>query len=79
MAYQRALRVWMMAAYVEGRPMPSRSSSFTRLASLNRGGGSVKCWVGVICRTVTRSPAASRGIGARSSSVLPSSGSCTSW
>lgn len=29
----------MMAAYVEGRPMPSSSSSRTRLASLKRAGG----------------------------------------
>jgi len=36
-AYQRVRSVEMMAAYVDGRPMPSRSSSFTRLASLNRG------------------------------------------
>ena len=31
--------------------MPSRSSSFTRLASEKRGGGSVKCCDGVISRT----------------------------
>src|SRR6266702_3454084 len=41
-AYQRILRVEMMLAYVDGRPIPRRSSSFTRLASLNRGGGSRK-------------------------------------
>ncbi len=38
----------MIDAYVDGRPMPSRSSSLTRLASEKRGGGSVKCWLGVI-------------------------------
>ena len=38
----------MIDAYVDGRPMPSRSSSLTRLASEKRGGGSVKCCVGVI-------------------------------
>ena len=43
----------MIVAYVDGRPIPRRSSSFTRLASLNRGGGSVKCWLGVIFWTVT--------------------------
>ena len=59
--------------------MPSRSSSFTRLASLKRGGGSVKCWLGVIFWTVTGSPRSSAGIGARSSRLLPSSGSCASW
>ena len=40
--------------------MPSRSSSFTRLASENRGGGSVKCCDGVISRTSTRSPCGER-------------------
>ena len=53
--------------------MPSRSSSFTRLASENRGGGSVKCCDGVISRTSTWSPWASGGIGGRSSIVFPSS------
>ena len=33
----------MMAEYVEGRPIPRSSSSFTSEASLKRGGGSVKC------------------------------------
>ena len=41
----------MIDAYVDGRPMPSRSSSFTRLASEKRGGGSVKCCDGVIALT----------------------------
>ena len=36
----------MIDAYVLGRPMPRRSSSFTSDASLNRGGGCVKCCVG---------------------------------
>src|SRR5213080_1012407 len=68
-AYHRILSVEMMLAYVDGRPIPSRSSSFTKLASLKRGGGSVKCWLGVICLTVTTSPSASGGIGGRSSRV----------
>ena len=37
----------MMLAYVLGRPMPSFSSSFTSVASVKRGGGWVKCWVGL--------------------------------
>src|SRR6266436_2477583 len=46
--YSRSTSVEMIEAYVEGRPMPSSSSSFTSVASLNRGGGSVKCWSGRI-------------------------------
>src|SRR2546423_1551349 len=74
-AYHRGLSVEMMLAYVDGRPIPSRSSSFTRLASLKRGGGSVKCWLGVICLTVTTSPCASGGSGGRVPVGLPFSGS----
>src|SRR2546428_10607376 len=65
----------MMLAYVDGRPIPSRSSSFTRLASLKRGGGSVKCWLGVICLTVTTSPSANGGVGGRSFRGFPPPGS----
>ena len=32
--YPRSRMVWMMLAHVEGRPMPSSSSRFTRLASV---------------------------------------------
>src|SRR5258706_13716826 len=74
-AYQRVRSVEMMAAYVEGRPIPRRSSSFTRLASLKRGGGSVKCWLGTICLTVTASPCASGGDGGGAARGLPSPGS----
>src|SRR6267143_551585 len=77
-AYHRVRSVEMMAAYVDGRPIPRRSNSFTRLASLKRGGGSVKCWLGTTCLSVARSPSASFGIGARLSSVLASSASWTS-
>src|SRR2546429_8015484 len=62
-AYHRVLRGEMMLAYVDGRPIPSRSSSFTRLASLKRGGGSGKCWVGVVCFTGTTAACASGGGG----------------
>src|SRR5207244_5036837 len=62
-AYQRILRVEMMLAYVDGRPIPNRSSSFTRLASLKRGGGSVTCWYGVICYDYTQSHPSLSGTG----------------
>ena len=35
-----------IAAYVEGRPIPFSSSAFTKVASVKRGGGSVKCCSG---------------------------------
>ena len=50
--------------------MPRRSSSFTRLASEKRGGGSVKCWCGVISRTGTFSFSSSTGSACSSSSAL---------
>ena len=61
----------MIDAYVDGRPMPSRSSSFTRLASEKRGGGSVKCCDGVMFFTGTLSPTSMLGSGCSSSSALP--------
>ena len=36
----------MIDAYVEGRPIPSSSSVLTSEASVNRGGGCVKCCSG---------------------------------
>ena len=39
--------VEIVAAYVDGRPMPCSSSALISVASVYRGGGSVKCWVGV--------------------------------
>src|SRR2546423_10549927 len=48
-AYHRVLSVEMMLAYVDGRPVPRPSSSFTRLAPLKRGGGLGECWLGVVC------------------------------
>ena len=45
--YCRSWMVLMIAEYVEGRPMPRSSSSFTSDASLKRGGGSVKCCSGL--------------------------------
>ena len=44
--------VEMVAAYVDGRPMPCSSSALMSVASVKRGGGSVKCWVGVTSATV---------------------------
>jgi hypothetical protein len=40
--------VVMIAAYVDGRPIPFSSRAFTSVASEYRGGGSVKCWFGAI-------------------------------
>ena len=45
----------MIGAYVDGRPMPFSSSAFTSVASVKRGGGSVKCWSGVTCSRRRRS------------------------
>ena len=42
---------------MDGRPTPSASSSLTRVASVNRGGGSVKCCSGSIPRNLSVSPA----------------------
>src|ERR1019366_5214723 len=41
--YSRSTIVEMIAAYVDGRPIPFSSNSFTNVASVYRGGGSVKC------------------------------------
>src|SRR5437879_10201497 len=38
--YSRSTSVEIMEAYVEGRPMPYASSSFTHVGPLYRGGGS---------------------------------------
>src|ERR1700752_1912202 len=59
--YSRSTSVEMIEAYVEGRPIPSSSSSFTSVASLNRGGGSVKCCSGLIERNCSVSPSATNG------------------
>src|SRR3989344_5215314 len=40
--------VEIIGAYVEGRPMPFSSRVLTKDASVNRGGGSVKCCMGFI-------------------------------
>ena len=44
----------MIAAYVDGRPMPRSSSSLTSDASENRGGGCVKCCSGRTLSSVDR-------------------------
>ncbi len=41
---------------MDGRPTPSASSSFTSVASLKRGGGSVKCCSGSIDLNFSTSP-----------------------
>jgi hypothetical protein len=43
--YPRSTIVEIVAAYVDGRPMPCSSRALMRDASVNRGGGSVKCCV----------------------------------
>ena len=50
-----------MLAYVEGRPIPSSSRRLTRVASVNRGGGSVKCCLGRTSSHRTVSPLATLG------------------
>ena len=50
-----------IAEYVEGRPMPRSSSSFTSDASLKRGGGSVKCCSGFSSFSLSFCPASSAG------------------
>jgi hypothetical protein len=77
--YSRSVSVEMICAYVDGRPIPSRSSSLTRLASVKRGGGCVKCCAGVTSCSAQRSPSPSSGSGARSSSVRWSPSSRASW
>src|SRR6266404_2897391 len=64
-----------MAEYVDGRPIPRSSSSFTSDASLYRGGGSVKCCSGFKDLSVSFCPASSGGslcFNSSSSSSLPS-------
>src|SRR5580658_5420150 len=53
--------VLRIVAYVEGRPIPRSSSSFTSEASLKRGGGSVKCCSGSRDFSVRFWPASSGG------------------
>ena len=51
----------MIAAYVDGRPIPRSSSAFTRLASVNRGGGEVEWPSGSSAVAFSASPSASGG------------------
>ena len=44
--YSRFSMVAMIDAYVEGRPIPSDSSSLINAASVKRAGGSVSCRLG---------------------------------
>ena len=44
--YPRSSSVEIVGAYVDGRPIPFSSNAFTRLASVKRGGGCVKCCSG---------------------------------
>ena len=51
----------MIDAHVEGRPMPSSSSRFTRLASVKRAGGLVEWPFGVTAAVGTVSPSCNSG------------------
>src|ERR1700720_1204732 len=64
--YSRSTIVEIIEAYVEGRPIPSSSSSFTSVASVYRGGGSVKCCSGLMDSSFSTCPSVTRG------SALPS-------
>src|SRR5215472_14496212 len=59
--YSLSTSVEIIAAYVEGRPIPSSSSSLTNVASLYRGGGSVKCCSGRIFSNRSNWPSATSG------------------
>jgi len=60
--------VEIVAAYVDGRPMPCSSSALISVASVKRGGGSVKCWVGVTSVTSVTLPSVRFGSRAPASS-----------
>src|SRR3974390_367284 len=59
--YSRSTIVHIIEAYVDGRPMPSSSSSFTSVASVYLGGGSVKCCSGRIESSFSTCPSVTRG------------------
>ena len=48
--------LFIIDAYVEGLPIPFSSSSFIKLASVNLGGGFVKCCSGEIDSKIRSSP-----------------------
>ena len=62
-----------IAAYVDGRPIPFSSSSLTRVASENRGGGWVKCCSGLVSSSFSESPSLTSGSDAPVSSSLTAS------
>src|SRR6516225_7893787 len=64
--YSRSTIVEIIDAYVDGLPIPSSSSSFTSVASVYLGGGSVKCCSGRIDSSFSTCPSVTRG------SALPS-------
>ena len=66
--------VEIVAAYVDGRPIPCSSSALMSVASVKRGGGSVKCWVGVTSSTVVAAPSARSGSRALASSSSSADG-----
>ncbi len=66
----------MVAAYVDGRPIPLSSNAFTKVASVKRGGGLVSWPSAPTDRVSTGSPAAS--CGSRRSSSRASSAAARS-
>src|SRR5262249_46149907 len=59
--YSRSSIVERMEAYVDGLPTPLSSNSLTSVASLKRGGGSVKCCSGLMARNLSVSPSTTAG------------------
>ena len=52
----------IVGAYVLGRPMPFSSNAFTKFASVNLAGGSVKCCSGERFFKLSVSPTVRRGM-----------------
>ena len=59
--YPRAKIVVIVGANVDGRPIPSSSSALTRLASVKRAGGWVKCCLFSKFLSLSASPSVSGG------------------
>jgi len=69
-----------MGAYVEGRPIPYSSRVRTKVASVKRGGGWVKCCSGISCLSCCGNPSLRpAGIRASSSSAVLSSSLASSY
>ena len=53
--YPRSDMADKVGTYVLGRPIPFSSRALINVPSVYKGGGSVKCWLGVMDCDVTRS------------------------